>query len=162
MIEKILKNHVLANVTLGVVLIVGTLSFFMLPRAQDPEINFNWISVITVMPGASAEDMEKLITDPLEEAIRKVDDIDFVSSNSRESNSNILIRFDDISTRQFDKRLNDLRREIQTKANAELPPEAEDPLVLEITSANSFPTAVVLVKGQENDEMMKHCVVWHC
>jgi len=155
MLEKILKNHVLANATFGVVLIVGTLSFFMLPRAQDPEINFNWISVITVMPGASAEDMEKLITDPLEEAIRKVDDIDFVSSNSREGNSNILIRFDDISTRQFDKRLNDLRREVQTKANAELPPEAEDPLILEITSANSFPTAVVLVKGQENDETLR-------
>ena len=104
LLRRLLKNHVLANAMFIVVLLVGTLTYIQMPRAQDPEINFNWISIVTFLPGASAEDVEKLVTDPLEEAIQQVADIKFVSSTSRESLSNILVRFNDISERMFDKR----------------------------------------------------------
>ncbi|NOZ53839.1 MAG: efflux RND transporter permease subunit [Gammaproteobacteria bacterium] len=154
-VQNFLQNHVLANATFVVVLVVGALTYLQMPRSQDPEINFNWISVVTIMPGVSASDVEKLITDPLEEAIQQVTDIKFVSSTSRESVSNILVRFNDISDRTFDKRLNDLRREIQNKANAELPDAAEDPRILEITSANSFPSATLVVSGNAEDEMLR-------
>jgi multidrug efflux pump subunit AcrB len=155
MLRKFLSNHVLANTTFAVVLLVGILSYFQLPRAQDPDVNFNWISIITVLPGAASEDVEKLVTDPLEEAIQKVQDIKFVASTSREGISDILVRFEDISERRFDKRINDLRREIQNKANAELPDEAEDPTVLEITTSNNFPTATLIVAGEANDELLR-------
>ncbi|MBF0371100.1 MAG: efflux RND transporter permease subunit, partial [Magnetococcales bacterium] len=149
-----LQNHVFANLTFALVLVIGFLSYGLLPRQQDPDMNFNWIQVITILPGASAEDVEKRITDPLEEALEKVPDIRFVSSGSRESTSTILVRFNDIDTRTFDKRVNDLRREIQNKER-ELPEEAEDPLILEITSANGFPTAMVVVMGQADDENLR-------
>jgi len=155
LLYKLLQNHVLANATFVVVLVVGALTYLQMPRSQDPEINFNWISVVTTMPGASASDVEKLITDPLEEAIQKVADVKFVSSTSRESASDILIRFNDIDQRTFDKRLNDLRREVQSKANAEFPQEAEDPHILEITSANSFPSATLVVSGNAEDEVLR-------
>ena len=155
LLHRILDNHVLANAAFVVVLLVGTLQYFQMPRSQDPEINFNWISVITTMPGASAEDVERLITKPLEDAIRQVADIKFVSSNSRENLSNILVRFNEISQRVFDKRLNDLRREVQNKANAELPDEAEDPEIMEITTANSFPMATIVVSGNAEDEVLR-------
>ena len=154
-LQRLLQNHVLANATFVVVLLVGVLTYFKMPRAQDPEINFNWISIVTRLPGASAEDVEKLVTDPLEEAIQQVADIKFVSSTSRESLSNILVRFNDISERIFDKRLNDLRREVQSKTNAELPELVDDPQILEITSANSFPTATVVVTGKADDEILR-------
>ncbi|WP_455216775.1 efflux RND transporter permease subunit, partial [Kaarinaea lacus] len=155
MLRKFLENHVLANVTFAVVLLVGILSYFQLPRAQDPDVNFNWISIITILPGASSEDVEKLVTNPLEEAIQKVQDIKFVASTSREGISDILVRFEDISERIFDKRINDLRREIQNKANAELPDEVEDPTILEITTSNNFPTATLIVAGEANDELLR-------
>jgi multidrug efflux pump subunit AcrB len=154
-IRRLLQNHVLANVLFVVVLLVGFLTYFKMPRAQDPEINFNWISIVTRLPGASAEDVEKLVTDPLEEAIAQVADIKFVSSTSRESLSNILVRFNDISERVFDKRVNDLRREVQSKTNAELPEDVDDPQILEITTANSFPTATVVVTGKADDEILR-------
>lgn len=154
-LKSFLSNHVLANLTFAVVLVVGIASYLMLPREQDPEINFNWINVTTTLPGASAEDVEKLITLPLEDAIRKVSDIKFVSSSSREGVSSLLVRFIDINERRFDKRVNDLRREVQNKANAELPPEAEDPQILEITTSNGFPTAMVLVTGAADDEVLR-------
>ncbi len=155
MLRRFLENHVLANVTFAVVLVMGTLAYLQMPRAKDPEINFNWISITVALPGASAEDVEKLVADPLEDAIRKVSDIKFVSSHSREGLALFSVRFEELSDSDFDKRMNDMRREIQAKANAELPPEAEDPQILEITSANSMPTAVVVVRGPADDELLR-------
>lgn len=155
MLRKILENHVLANLAFALVLVMGVLAYQQLPREKDPTINFNWVQVLTMLPGASAEDVEKLVTDPLEEAVQKVSDIKFISSNSREGMSSILLRFQDIDEDTFDKRLNDLRREIQNKENTELPEEAESPQIVEITTANAFPTAMLVVSGQADDENLR-------
>jgi multidrug efflux pump subunit AcrB len=154
-LARMLTNHPLVNILFTVVLVMGGMAYQSMPREQDPEINFNWVSVRTVLPGASAEDVEKLVTGPLEDAIRNVQDIKFMSSNSRESVSLLLVRFRDISVRVFDKRVNDLRREIQNKANEELPSEADDPRVIEITSSNGFPTALLVVTGAADDEHLR-------
>jgi multidrug efflux pump subunit AcrB len=154
MLVSLLRHHVLANLVFALVLVVGMLSYLALPRQQDPTINFNWVTVTTVLPGASALDVEKKVTDPLEEAIRNVKDVKFVSSNSRQSVSSLLIRFQDIDARTFDKRVNDLRREIENQ-EPELPDAAEDPLVQEITSANAFPTASLAVVGLADDENLR-------
>ncbi len=154
MLQRLLQNHVLANLAFLLVLVVGVLSYLMLPRQQDPTINFNWIVITTILPGASALDVEKKVTDPLEDAIRKLKDIKFMSSNSRQAVSSILVRFQDIDERTFDKRISDLRREIQNKQD-ELPEAAEDPLILEITSANAFPSATVAVVGLADDENLR-------
>jgi len=155
-LELLLRNHPLANILFVVVLAMGTLSYTRMPREQDPEINFNWVSVITTLPGASAEDVERRVTQPLEDAIKNVADIRFVLSSSRENVSSILVRFRDVSERVFDKRVNDLRREVQNKAQAELPPEVrEDPRIFEITTSNGFPTAQVLVAGLADDETLR-------
>jgi len=151
---RLLQNHVLANLLFALVIVVGTASYLLLPRQQDPTINFNWIDITTIFPGASAADVEARVTDVLEEAIRNVGDIDFVSSNSREGVSSILVRFEDISEREFDKRVTNLRREIQNKDD-ELPPEVEDPRIFEVTSANAFPTATVVVTGPADDENLR-------
>ncbi len=153
-VRRFYSNHVLANLTFVLVLVVGFLSFLQMPREQDPEINFNWIDISTVVPGMAAEDVEKRVTDILEDAIIRVSDIKFVSSNSRENFSHILVRFEDIPPRQFDKRLNDLRREL-SNAEDELPDEAETPFVFEITSANAFPMATVVVTGPAADENLR-------
>ena len=113
MIRRLLSNHVLVNLAFVLVLAVGTWSYLTLPRQQDPTLNFNWIVITTILPGASALDVEKKVTDPIEDALRNIKDIKFVSSNSRGSVSSILVRFQDISERDFDKRVSDLRREIQ-------------------------------------------------
>ncbi len=155
LLRSFLTNHVFANLTFAVVMVMGIGGYIQMPREQDPEINFNWISITTPLRGASAEDVEKLVTQPLEDAIRKVADVRFVSSGSREGISTILVRFEDISTPVFDKRINDLRREIQNKTNQELPPEVDDPTVLEITTSNGFPTVMVLVLGQSDDEVLR-------
>ncbi|QJD71678.1 efflux RND transporter permease subunit [Marinobacterium sp. LSUCC0821] len=152
--QRFITNHVLANLTFLLVLAVGLLSYQGLPRQQDPTINFNWIIVTTPLPGATALDVESKVTDPLEDALRSLADVKFVSSNSREGISSILVRFDDIDERTFDKRLADLRREIQN-TESELPDAALDSLILEITSSNAFPAATVAVTSLADDENLR-------
>ncbi|NDY95028.1 efflux RND transporter permease subunit [Wenzhouxiangella limi] len=155
MLERLYSNHPLANIFMGVVLAMGAAAYLMMPREQDPEINFNWINMTTVLPGASAEDVERLITDPLEEAIARLQDVRFVVSSSRENVSNILIRFEEISEREFERRIADLRREVQAMVNEELPPEARDPNILEVTTSSGFPSAIVLLVGQADDDRLR-------
>ena len=75
LLERFYRNHVLANLLFVLVLVVGTLSYVFMPREQDPTINFNWVVITTVLPGAAAGDIEKRVTDPLEDAIRNIADI---------------------------------------------------------------------------------------
>lgn len=152
---RLITNHPLANVSFAVILLLGVLGYLGMPREQDPEINFNWLVVNTVLPGASAEDVEKKVTDPLEEAIRTLPDIRFVSSTSRDNSSIILVRFREVSERQFDKHVTDLRRLVQNKYNSDLPDDAKEPDVQEITTSNGFPTAMVLLTGPANDERLR-------
>jgi multidrug efflux pump subunit AcrB len=155
LIAKLLRNHPLANIAFAVVIVLGAMSYLSMPREQDPEINFNFVVITTVLPGASADDVETRVTNPLEDAVRNVQDIRFVSSASRESVSLITVRFRELPERIFDKRVNDLRREIQNKANQELPADIVEPDVLEITTSNGFPTAAVALIGQADDEALR-------
>ncbi len=136
------------------VIVLGSITYMQLPREQDPTINFNWIQITTIFPGASAGDIETSITEQIENTIRNIPDIRFVSSVSRDSVSSILVRFNQLSERNFDKRLNDLRREIQN-AERKLPPEAERPNILELTSSNAFPSATIAVVGQADDDRLR-------
>lgn len=155
MFERLFKNHVLANLSFVLVLVIGLMAYSQMPREQDPAVNFNWIDITTLMPGASASDIEARVTDVLEEAIEKVQDVKFVSSNSREGLSHMLVRFEDgIDERTFDKRLTDLRRELQNKLD-DLPDDAYDPIIFEVTSANSFPTATLVITGPADDENLR-------
>ncbi len=131
--QNFLQHHVLANLTFVLILVMGFLSYTAMPKEKDPSMNFNWIQINTVLVDASPEDIEKRITEPLEEGIAKVSDIRFISSSSRESMSSILVRFEDLDDRIFDKRIADLRREIQHIENTRLPEESESPLILELT-----------------------------
>jgi len=155
LLRALLTNHPLANIAFVVVVLIGLLSYRAMPREQDPEINFNWVSITAALPGASAEEVERLITNPLEDGIKGVADIRFVLSNSRENVASLLVRFRELDERSFDKRMADLRREIQNKAASELPREAKDPMILEITTSNGFPTAALMLLGRADDETLR-------
>ncbi len=153
--QSLLSNRPLANIAFVVVVLLGLLSYVSMPREQDPEINFNWVAISAYLPGASAEDVERLVVNPLEDAISNVSDTRFVLSTAREGVATLLVRFQELSDVAFDKRMNDLRREIQNKAGNELPREVKDPVVTEITTSNGFPTASLMLLGQADDEVLR-------
>jgi multidrug efflux pump subunit AcrB len=150
-LKKLIENHVLTNLVFVMILVMGAITYANLPREQDPSVNFNWVQVTTLAGGISSTDVERKLTDVIEEAIERVQDIKFVSSTSREGVSSILVRFNDISASLFDKRLADLRREINNTED-QLPEAAERPNIVEVTTANAFPSASVVVTGISDDK----------
>ena len=154
MYRKLLTNTVLVNLTFLLVIIAGWISYNGMPREQDPDVNFNWVIISTAWPGATAEDVENQITNPIEDEIEKVPDINRVSSSSRISFSFITVRFADIEPVLFRQRVEELRRGIQS-AVENLPPDAKQPMVTELSSSNTYPTAVITVSGIENDEVLR-------
>ena len=152
-LRRFLENHVLANLTFGLVVILGVISYLDMPRARDPDINFNWIDITTVLPGASSIEVEKRITDPIEDTIAStVKDLRFVSSTSRDSISSVLVRFNQLTDEEFRERVADLRREVQNVYTDQLPAEALDPKITEITTSSGFPTAIVALTSNSLDE----------
>ncbi len=152
--QKLLANTPLANLIFALVVLVGAIAYLAMPRARDPEINFNWVNIWTTYPGASAEDVAREITEPLEDALNSIGDIRYIVSSSREGISSILVRFHRLDERTFDKRLNDVRREVLNQAS-ELPEAAKTPKITDITTSNGFPTAMLALYGPVGGETLR-------
>jgi len=75
--------------------ILGVSSYFSMPRETFPEINDTKVFVSTIYPGNTAEDIERSITDPLEEVLKGVPNLVEIRSTSSEDFSVIEIEFDE-------------------------------------------------------------------
>ncbi len=101
-------------------------------REAFPNIDYDMASVSTIWPGASPQDIEKLVTNPLEEGIKGVDGIKEYRSYSIQSRSSIHIVIDpDVEDSQ--DVIDDIRSAIERIED--LPEDAEKPLLTEITTA---------------------------
>lgn len=78
-----IENNRLTLVLLLVVIVVGIQTFTNMPRAYDPGFVVRAAQITTYMPGASPERVEKLISSKLEEVIKELPELDFVTSESR-------------------------------------------------------------------------------
>ena len=149
------SNPVLANLFMIIILIFGVYAWIVLPRELTPEISFNSATVTTLYPGASSEDVEKLVTVPIEDAIEEnVNNIDIVSSVSSEGRSLITIQFEEISDRDFDKEFQNLRTAVD-RVN-DLPTEIlDEPQVQEIDISSGFPMLTIVVGGEISEDQMR-------
>ncbi len=154
MLNRLLEHHILANLTFLLVMVIGWVAYFELPREQDPSVNFKWIEIRTHWPGAAAIDVEKRVTDVLEEGLKTIQGVRYVSSVSREGLSSIMVRFRDLGSREFDNRLADLRREVTGQAG-DLPSDVRLPEIIEITSANAFPAATIVAWAQSDGTVLQ-------
>ena len=82
-------------VIMAIFFILGVSSYFSMPRETFPEINDTKVFVSTIYPGNTAEDIERSITDPLEEALKGVPNLVEIRSTSSEDFSVIEIEFDE-------------------------------------------------------------------
>lgn len=130
------KNSVLVNLLMIGLFIFGTISLFQMPRELNPEINFNWVFITVVYPGAAPEENENLIVDPIEAEIQDVDKIQEIQSSAGEGFGFVLVKFENMSDSEFREHFTDLKAEID---KVELPEDAEDPLIESFGSGDFLP-----------------------
>ncbi len=145
-IEFSVKHSLFVNLLSALIIIAGVISMFQLRREAFPEVSFDIVTVETMYSGASAEEVEKLVTAPLEKELKNVDDVDELSSSSREGYSLIALELNpDLNENDVMKVVDDIQKAVDRVTD--LPEGVEDkPLVTEITS-NDMPAIKLALSG---------------
>ncbi len=125
-----------------IILIVGIYSYIVLPRESTPDITVPYVLVVTPYEGVTSNDIESLITYPIERKLKGLKDVEKIRSVSTEGSSMITIEFTpDVD---IDNALQWVRDKVD-QAKGDLPNDLEnDPSVLEI-NLSEFPILMVAV-----------------
>ncbi|MCW7459194.1 efflux RND transporter permease subunit [Leptospira bandrabouensis] len=131
-VQYFLSKSLFVNLLTFLIILVGGFTAATMNREAFPNINFDIVSVTTIYPGAAPADVEKLVTKPLEDAIKEVDGIKEFRSASLENRSGIIVTIDP-NTKNTQKVVDDLKSAIDRIQD--LPEDVDDPIVTEITTA---------------------------
>lgn len=88
-----MQNNITTIVIVALLAITGISSYFSLPKQQDPGFIIRDVLVTTVFPGANPSRVERLVTDPLEEVLQEIPELDYIESESRTGISILTVSF---------------------------------------------------------------------
>ncbi|MCZ6805052.1 MAG: efflux RND transporter permease subunit [Proteobacteria bacterium] len=136
-----LRNPLLVNLSLIIILIMGVLAWQELPQEIFPVVDLDMISITTEFEGAAPVEVEQQVTLPIEEAFEDSQDIDFISSKSKEGLSSIFIKL------KPGAKVDDFIRDTRTLLDRvdDLPDSAEEPELIRIRAR--FPVITLTLFG---------------
>lgn len=143
-VAKYLQNPRLVILIIILISIVGIFSFLNLPRVLNPSINIAIVNIATLLPGAGPDDIESLVTIPIEDAVNGITNVKTVTSSSQDSISVISIEF--TSGTDPEKARSDVQSAVD---GVTLPADAQTPKVLKLDFQNQ-PIWSFTVTGKED------------
>jgi len=111
-------------VLLAIVCISGLVSYLGLPRESFPSIKQPVVIIAVPYTGVSPEDMETLVTNPIEKKIKELTKIKRLTSGSLEGYTNITVEFE--SDMDIDEAVRKVREKVD-QAKPDLPNDIEEP-----------------------------------
>lgn len=138
-----IKKEHFTVLLMGALLAAGLYSVIAIPKESSPAIVIPIGIITTVLPGASASDVEQLITNKIEDKVLSVENVSKVTSTSADGVSSITVEFN--ANANIDKSIQDLKDEVD-KARSDLPAEALAPSVTQVDFTNQ-PIIVASVAG---------------
>ncbi|MDX1931533.1 MAG: efflux RND transporter permease subunit [Capsulimonadales bacterium] len=100
---------------------VGLFGLFSMPRREDPDFQPRFVRVLAYYPGASAAQVEELVTQKIERSLREIDDVGTVESTSRPGVAILMIEGADRMTGSIKKWQDDIRHRV-SDLRPSLPP----------------------------------------
>jgi len=88
-----IRNHQFTLIIVALLTLLGVLSFQTMPRSEDPQFDLPMVIVTVVYPGTSPLDMEKLVTDPIEEELNELEDIKDIQTHIMDGVTSVDIEF---------------------------------------------------------------------
>jgi multidrug efflux pump len=131
-------------VMLGIIVIMGVLSYRSTPKESFPEIAIPIIAVNTIYPGVSPKDVESQVTRQLEDELSTISDLDELTSTSVEGYSSIAAKFK--TTVNLEDALQKVREKVDL-AKGDLPDDAEEPSIVEF-NFSEIPIMSVNLSGE--------------
>ncbi|MDK2966049.1 efflux RND transporter permease subunit [Lacrimispora sp.] len=128
MIAWSVKHKSILALLTGLFIILGIYAYIVMERQENPEVTSPVASVTCIYPGASPEDIEKLIVKPIEDKIDTISGIKRLDSYSVDSAGVIQITLKDMSDSEINKKWDKLREKID-EIKPELPSDAQAPVI---------------------------------
>jgi len=121
-----IKRPVFILMQVAAVIVLGWIAYTRIPVDLMPDVQFPFMSVTTIYPGAGAKEMESDVSKKIEEGMSSISGMKNIYSTSAEGYSQVLLEFNlDVKIRDADMDV----REQMSKIRNELPQEAEEPTI---------------------------------
>ena len=141
--EVCIRRPVFAAMIVLSLVVVGAASYFKLGVDRFPAVDLPTVTVRTNLPGASPEEIETLVSQPIEEVVNTVDGIDNLRSVSVQGASIIIATFK--LNRDTDTAAQDVRDRVATVVR-DLPPDTKPPVISKVNNDNT-PVITVALSG---------------
>ncbi|WP_339611380.1 efflux RND transporter permease subunit, partial [uncultured Planktosalinus sp.] len=153
-----INNKMTVFVLIAIVTFGGLMSYLNLPRESFPEVIENKVYVSSLLPGNSAEDVERRVTKPLEEEINDISGVVKITSNSLQDYSMITIEFEESITIQDAKTL--VKDKVDAVKALQDWPTLDggvkvEPNVFDLNISEIMPIAQLNLKGDYTQEQLK-------
>jgi len=143
------RQTVLVNILFFVCLLGGYAAYTRIPLEFFADVNLNEANITTIWPGSSAEEVERLVTQKLEEELLTVPDLDQIRSVSSAGLSDINISFDEfLDEGEYEAALNDVRAALDRAT--QLPEDAEKPTITEGKLSEFIPVVILAVVDRDD------------
>ncbi|HEY5687303.1 MAG TPA: efflux RND transporter permease subunit [Yeosuana sp.] len=152
-----ISNKTTIFMMISLILFLGISAYYNMPRESFPEIRETKIYVSSIYPGNTAEDVEKLITDPLEDKLKTVSNVTKITSTSQEDYSMVVVEFDEnISVELAKQKVKD---QIDTETSGEDWPTFNgakiEPNVFELSMSEEMPILNINISGDYPVQKLK-------
>ncbi len=152
-----INNKTTMYVSIFLILVLGISAYFSMPREDFPEIKETKIYISSLYPGNTAEDIEKLITDPLEDQLKGLSGVVEITSTSQEDYSMIIVEFDDDMDVEVAKQK--VKDKIDTEKSSEDWPTFNnakvDPNVFDLSMSEEIPFLNINISGDYPIQKLK-------
>lgn len=152
-----INNKTTMYVLIALILFLGTSAYFSMPRENFPEIKETKIYISSIYPGNTAEDIEKLITDPIEDQLKTVSNVVEITSTSQEDYSIVIVEFDEsISVEAAKQKVKD---EVDSETASEDWPTFNgakvEPNVFDLSMSEEIPILNINISGDYPVDKLK-------
>lgn len=149
-----IRRPILTSVVFLVVVIFGLIAFMQLPVDLMPDVTWPSLTVRTSYDGVGPEEIERLITEPIERALSTAPGVEEITSTSSEGNSAIRVSF------TWGTDLNEASDEIRSRLDrirGTLPPDASPPVLFKF-DISQFPIMFLGVSAQMDPRDLRQFV----
>ena len=151
-------NRVTVYIVTFLIVVTGLIAYVTMPREDFPEIIENKVYISSVFPGNSAEDVEKLITKPLEKEIKNISGVDKVTSSSFQDYGMIVVEFSDkVTIEEAKQKIKD--KVDNVKADTDWPNldngSKVEPNVFELNISEEVPILNINLQGNYTTQQLK-------
>ena len=150
--EFAVKNYQFTLVIFLMTVVLGLTTFLNMPRSEDPVINSPNFPIVVIYPGASPEDLEELVVDPLEKTIYALENIKRIETEIKDGAAILLVEYN--YNEDVDEKYQELVREVNT-LRPQLPAEIFSLDVKKVRPSDVNILQIALVSENASRESLK-------